>query len=70
MKTKFAFLYSSRFWALFIGAASIYAQSKGWIGEPEMMFIATMTAGFAAIRTVDRNFGDKQVEAAEVTIDN
>lgn len=65
MAEKFAFLFSSRFWALFIGAASIYAQSKGWIGDAEMLFIATMTAGFATIRTIDR-MGDKKVEAAEV----
>ncbi len=54
MPEKLQFLTSSRFWAIVIGALSIYAQSKGWIGEPEMILIATIMGGFTAIRTVDR----------------
>ena len=54
MIEKLEFLQSTRFWALVIGAISIYAQTKGWIGEPEMLLIATITAGFTAIRTLDR----------------
>lgn len=54
MKNKFAFLHAPRFWALVIGAISIYAKTKGWIGEPEMVLIATITGGFTIIRTVDR----------------
>ena len=65
MNEKFAFLLSSRFWALIIGALSIYLQQKGFIGEPEMLLIATITAGFATIRTVDRNTGDAKIEAAK-----
>ena len=61
---KFAFLQSSRFWALVIAAVSIYAQTKGWIGDPEMMLVSTIMGGFTVIRTVDR-YSDKQVEAAE-----
>ncbi len=53
MKT-FAFLYATRFWALVIGAVSIYCERKGWIGEPEMILIATIMAGFVTVRTVDR----------------
>lgn len=51
---------------MIIGAFSIYAQSKGWIGDPEMLLIATITAGFIGVQTLDR-FGDKKVEAAEIT---
>lgn len=51
---KFDFLTSTRFWALIIGALSIYLQTKGWIGEAEMMLIATVTAGFTTIKTLDR----------------
>ncbi len=64
MNEKFEFITSSRFWALVIGAVSIYLQAKGIIGDPEMMLIATITAGFVTVRTVDR-MGDKKVEAAE-----
>ena len=54
MYTKFAFLSSTRFWAIIIAAVSMYAQTKGWIGEPEMVLIATITASFTAVRTIDR----------------
>jgi hypothetical protein len=50
----FPFLRATRFWAMTIAALSIYAQSKGWIGEPEMLLIATITAGFVTVRTIDR----------------
>lgn len=48
------FLNSNRFWVMVIGAISIYLKSKGLIGEPEMVLIATVSAGFVAIRTADR----------------
>lgn len=63
---KFEFLTSSRFWAIVIGAVSVYLQSKGYIGDPEMMLIATITTGFTIVRTIDR-VGDKKVEVAEIT---
>lgn len=56
---KFDFIYSTRFWALALGALSIYLEAKGFIGEPERNLIATIVAGFTAIRTIDRNMGDK-----------
>jgi hypothetical protein len=55
MNNRFEFLQSNRFWALVIGALSIYAQSKGWIGDSEMILIATITAGFTTIKTIDRS---------------
>jgi hypothetical protein len=54
MNGKFDFLTSSRFWAIVIGAASIYLQAKGIFGEAEMLLIATITAGFTIVRTTDR----------------
>ena len=74
MKT-FPFLYATRFWAMVIAAASVYAQAKGWIAQPEMLLIATITSGFVIVRTVDRAteqpiiaaaVGAGQVQAAAV----
>lgn len=48
------FLKSTRFWAMVVGAVSIYLKSKGIFGEAEMMLVATITAGFTIIRTADR----------------
>ncbi len=64
MKEKFEFLSSTRFWAIVIAAVSIYAKTKGYIGEAEMVLISTIMAGFVTVKTVDR-IGDKGVEAAE-----
>lgn len=55
---NFDFLKSNRFWAIVIGAVALYAQTKGWIGEPEMILIGTIMAGHVAVRTVDR-FAEK-----------
>lgn len=54
MSNTFDFIYATRFWAMVIAAVSIYLQSKGWIGESEMLLIATITAGFTIVRTIDR----------------
>jgi hypothetical protein len=51
---KLLFISSTRFWALVIGAISLYLKTNGWIGEPEMVLIATITAGFITVKTVDR----------------
>lgn len=51
---KFDFLKSTRFWAMILGAVSIYLKSKGWIGEEEMTFIATVSSIFVAIKTYDK----------------
>jgi hypothetical protein len=59
MNDKFAFLTSTRFIALVLGALSVYLESKGYIGEPERNLIATIVAGFVTVRTIDRNIGDK-----------
>jgi len=63
---NFKFLHSERFWAMVIAAFSVYLKTKGWIGEPEMMLIATITSGFAVIRTIDR-LSDKSIESAKIT---
>lgn len=54
MSTRWEFLGSNRFWAIVIAAVSIYLQGKGWIGEPEMIMIASISSAFAIVRTVDR----------------
>lgn len=48
------FLTSNRFWALILGALSVYAETKGWIGEPERNLIATITSIFITVGTIDR----------------
>jgi len=55
---KLEFLKSTRFWALVIGAVTLYLQGKGIIGESELTLIGTIVAGFIGVRTVDR-FGEK-----------
>ena len=53
-----SFLKATRFWVMLIGSLSVYAQTKGWIGEAEMQLIATVSGLFIAVRTVDR-LGEK-----------
>jgi len=55
---KLEFLKSTRFWALVIGAVTLYLQGKGIIGESELTLIGTIVAGFIGVRTIDR-FGEK-----------
>lgn len=50
-----AFVYSTRFWAMILTALSVYLGAKGVIGSPEMLLIATITGGFWVTRTIDRN---------------
>lgn len=57
-KLDFSFLSSNRFWALVVGAVSLYAYTKGWIGQAEMDLIAVISFAFIGIRTIDR-FGEK-----------
>lgn len=66
MKEKFAFLSSTRFWSLIIGAVSIYLKTKGIIGEAEMILIATITSGFIIVKTADRA-SEQKVLAAGIT---
>lgn len=62
----FAFLKATRFWALCLTAASLYAKGKGWIGAEEAALIATITGGFVAVRTVDR-YSEQKILATAVT---
>lgn len=68
MKENFAFLKSNRFWALVIGAISMYLQAKGIIGDAEMILIATITSGFIVVKTVDRNTGDAASKSNMTTV--
>ncbi len=58
MKDQLSFLTSNRFWAVIIGALTLYLHTKGWIGQPEIVLIETVLGGFVTIRTVDR-FAEK-----------
>jgi len=52
------FLTATRFWAMVILAVGVYLQTKGIIGQPEAILIATISGGFIGIKTLDR-LGDK-----------
>jgi len=56
LSDKFAFLGSTRFWAMVIGLVMVYLEAKGWIGELEAKLIEGLMAGFITVRTVDRAF--------------
>jgi len=53
-----SFLKSTRFWSVVIMAITVYLQTKGIIGDPEMILITTVLGGHVALRTVDR-FAEK-----------
>lgn len=55
---NFQFLKAERFWIMIIGAVFVYLETKGFVGEAERNLVATITAGFIAVRTVDR-FGER-----------
>ena len=65
-KPQFAFLKKLRFWTMVIAALVVYLQQKGLLGTAEMQLIATITGGFTIVGTIDRNIGDKKVEAAVI----
>ncbi len=54
MSNKFLFLTSTRFWAMVIGAVTVYLKSSGYIGEAEAILVQTLVIGFIGVRTVDR----------------
>lgn len=68
MNDKLSFIRAPRFWIMLAGALSVYLQTKGFIGEAEMMLIATVSAGFVAVKTLDR-YSDKRIEAANIESD-
>ena len=65
MNSRFSFLFATRFWAMLIGAVSIYLKSKGYLGEAEMLLISTITGGFILVRTADR-ISEQKIIAAGV----
>lgn len=67
MSNTFSFLRATRFWAMAIAAASFYVKSKGWIGEAEMQLIASLTAGFVVVRTIDRATEQKILASAVIS---
>lgn len=51
---EFNFLLSKRFWALVIGALSIWLSTDGYISAAFATFLVTIAGGFISIRTIDR----------------
>lgn len=49
------FATSNRFWVMLLGAVAVYLEAKGWIGEAERNLIATVSAIFVTVRTLDRS---------------
>jgi len=54
MNEQFAFLKATRFWVMLVGTVSVYLYTKGFIGKEEMQLIASVSALFVTVRTVDR----------------
>lgn len=50
----YAFLKAPRFWVMLAGAFSIYLETKGWLGEPERNLIASISAIFITVKTIDK----------------
>ena len=68
MSDKFQFIFATRFWVMIIGSLAVYLEAKGWIGEPERNLIATMSAIFIGVYTLDRvseKVGRTKVDAKE-----
>lgn len=51
---KLQFLSSTRFYVMLFGALAVYANAKGWIGEAERNLIATISALFVGVQTLDK----------------
>lgn len=47
-------LNSTRFWSLLLGASVVYLQTKGFLGEAEMMLIGTVLGGYITLNTVSK----------------
>lgn len=65
MKEKFDFITSLRFWSLVIGAVMFYLNSKGIVGEQEMILVNTILGGFITLKTIDRASEQKVLAAKE-----
>lgn len=61
-------LSNPRAWAIVIGSLSVYLQAKGWIGQAEMVLIASIMGTFTVVETIDVA-GDKKVIAAEKQVE-
>ena len=55
---KFAFLYSTRFWALVCIVAVMIASDNGLLTYQTAQYVYTLLGGFVTVRTVDR-FAEK-----------
>ncbi len=63
-ESQWAFLGSTRFWAIVIGAVALALSQEGLLADAWVVAITTIVGGFTIVRTVDR-VADKKVEAAE-----
>ncbi len=54
---KWAFLKSTRFWALVIAGLGV-ASEGNFTTDAWIRGISTIAVGFTAVRTIDRNVGD------------
>lgn len=62
MNEKFAFLTSTRFWAMVITSASVVLIDPAFATQPWYVsfgkFLGLVGAGFVTVKTIDRNTGD------------
>lgn len=63
MNDKFAFLLSTRFWAIVLGSASTVLVSPEFANDEWYVslgkFLSYVAGGFTVVRTIDRNIWDK-----------
>ncbi len=67
---EFKFLIKVRFWAMTMANVSVVLLDPAFPGQAWYAtvgkFLALEGLTFTAVQTVDRNFGDKKVEAAKI----
>lgn len=51
---KLAFLKSTRFWAIVIGAVALALSQEGIISSSIAQMITTIVGGYATVRTIDK----------------
>lgn len=72
MSEKFAFLLSTRFWAIVITSASAVLIDPNFGIQPWYIslgkFLGLIGAAFTVVRTIDRNTGDAAVPTTTVSM--
>jgi hypothetical protein len=70
MSDDFKFLFKPRFWSMVMAAAGGTLLDPGFPNQTWYIslgkFLVILGGAFTAVGTIDRNFGDKKVEASKI----